>query len=499
MPSFDYTSRDYLSIRQDLFDRASNLIPEWTARNTSDFGVTLVDLWAYIGDVLHYYVDRAAAETYLGTATQKSSVLALANLFDYRPLFQTSATGTVTLQATNPAHSETITIPANTGFVASATDNQPVVYFTTTSSASMGASVASVVVNVAEGRYVNLEAPIQAVTRLSTSNGTVGQRFNLRYTGAIASSVEVFVYEGPVVGGTPSAVQYSYSSSIDSEAASSKVFTLETNSDGVMQIIFGNNVNGKIPNANAEIKVSYRYGQGYVGNITSGRISAFDVGSTVNGVIIASSSSMSGGSDSESIDSMRANIPLMFRTQDRAVSKQDFKDLALRVPQVAKATCTVAGSNVLIYGAPYQVDYEDYSSSTIAVSSDLQDAILEYFEPRTLLGASVGAAASISLQPVNITATVYVRDGYVAQWVKDAVSTAIDSLFTFDAVTFGQTLSIGQIYRTIQGIEGVDYANITVFSFTTGTSNTVVANADSLLRKGTVTLTTSGGITGTLV
>lgn len=499
MPSFDYTSRDYLSIRQDILDRASRLVPEWTARNTSDFGVMLVDLWAYIGDVLHYYVDRAAAETYLETATQKSSILAIANLLDYKPLFQTSSSGTVTIAATNANHSDTITIPLSTGFVAPSTDNLPTVYFTSTASASMGPSVASVVVAVEEGKYVNLESPVQSVTRLSTSNGSAGQRFNLRYTGAVASSVSVYVYEGVVVSGSPTAVQYNYSSAIENESANATVFGLEVTADGVMQVIFGNGVNGKIPNSGAEVKVSYRYGQGATGNISSGRVTTYDTGSSVANTTISSSSLMSGGSDSESIESMKANIPLLFRTQDRAVSLQDFKDLALRVPQVAKATCTVAGSTVTVIGVPYQTNYESYGSSTISISSLLQTGIVNYFTPRIMVGASVVAASSVTLSPVNITATVYVKPEYVAQWVKTSVETAINGLFTFEAVSFGQTLSLGEIYRTIYEVEGVDYATISVFSLTTGVSNTIVADANKLLRKGTVSLTTSGGITGTLV
>jgi predicted phage baseplate assembly protein len=501
MPSFDYTSRDYLSIRQDLFDRASAFIPEWTARNPSDFGVLMVDLVAYVGDILHYYVDRAAAETYLNTATQKSSVLAIANLLDYRPLFQTASEGTVTLTATDPNHAGVITIPKNTMFVAPATSNLPVVYFATTASASMGASVASIEVVVSEGKYVNLEAPVQSVTRVSSSNGTSGQRFNLRYTGAIGSSVEVSVYEGTVVSGSPTAITYSYSSDIASEDAAARVFTLEVTSDGVMQVIFGNGINGKIPANNAEIKVSYRYGQGYAGNISSGRITAFDTGSAIEGLIISSSSSTAGGSDSESLESMKANIPLMFRTQDRAVSLQDFKDLAIRVPQVAKATCSNAGSNVMVFGVPYQPNYLAQATNSLAISSTIQNAIITYFTPRTMVGASVGAAASVTLQPVNITATINVKPQYVAQLVKEDVETELNKFFTFDNVSFGQILSIGSIYRAIQNVEGVDYATISVFSVTSsGTSSTLTpATATQLFRKGTFTLTTSGGITGTLV
>lgn len=499
MSSFDYTSRDYLSIKQDILERASTMIPEWTARNASDFGMVLVDLWAYIGDILHYYVDRAAAETYLETATQKSSVLAIANLLDYKPLFQTSSSGTVTVAASNANHADTITIPINTSFVAPATDNLPAVYFTSTASASMGPSVSSVVVSVEEGKYQNLEAPVQSITRLSTSNGVGGQRFNLRYTGAIASSVSVYVYEGVVVNGSPAAVQYRYTSSIENEPSTSAVFTLEVTADGIMQVIFGNGVNGKIPNAGAEVKVSYRYGQGVVGNISSGRVTLYDSGSAVANTTILSSSAMSGGTDSESVESMKANIPLLFRTQDRAVSLQDFKDLALRVPQVAKATCTRAGSTVTVYGVPYQNNYEDSGSATIAISSLIQSEILKYFEARTVIGASVIAAPSVTLTPINVTATIYVKPEYVAQWVKDSVTDAIKTLFKFESVSFGQVLSLGEVYRTIYAVEGVDYATISVFSTSTGVSNTITADADKLLRRGTLSLTTSGGITGTLV
>lgn len=499
MPSFDYTSRDYLSIKQDILDRASVLVPEWTSRNSSDFGMVLVDLWAYIGDILHYYVDRAAAETYLETATQKSSVLAIANLLDYRPLFQTSSSGTVTISATNPTHSDTIVVPVNTGFVAPATDSLPIVYFTSTTSASMGPSVSSIVVSVEEGKYQNLESPVQSVTRLSTSNGTSGQRFNLRYTGAIASSVVVYVYEGVVVDGAATAVQYRYTSALENEPANTTVFGIEVTADGVMQILFGNGVNGKIPNSGAEVKVSYRYGKGVVGNISSGRVTQFDSGSQVTNTTITSSSAMTGGTDSESVESMKANIPLLFRTQDRAVSLQDFKDLALRVPQVAKATCTRVGSTVTVYGVPYQNNYEESGAATIAISSLIQSEILKYFESRTVIGASVVAAPSVTLTPINITATIYVKPEYVAQWVKDNVEIAIKNLFKFESVSFGQTLSLGEVYRTIYAVEGVDYATISVFSTTTGVSNTVVADADKLLRRGTLSLTTSGGITGTLV
>jgi hypothetical protein len=506
MPSFDYTSRDYLSIRQDLLDRASSLIPEWTNRNSSDFGVVLVDLWAYLGDILHYYVDRAAAETYLGTAINTSSVMALANLFDYRPSYQTAAVGYVTLSATTPNHSNTIIIPANTGFVAPATDNEPLVYYTSTASASMGASIPSAVIQVAEGKYVGNESPIQAVTRNTYSNGTASQRFNLRFANAIPSSIVVYVAEGVSSNSVVSNIQYFYTSDLSLSSTNSKVFGIEIASDGVAQIVFGNGANGKIPNNRAEVIVSYRYGQGSAGNLSSGRITAFESGNSITGVSITSSGTATGGTDSESLESMKTNIPLTFRTQNRAVSLQDFKDLALRVPQVIKATCeVVAGSSapteILVYGLPDQSEYLTNADVSIPVPSFIKEGIVEYFEPRTLVGASVGAANSVTLDAVKLTASIYVAETAVAYWVKEAVQDAIDTFFLFDNVSFGQTLSIGAFYKAIQSIEGVDYVIITAFNNNeSGTvSSTITAASNQLFRKGLVTLTTVGGITGSLI
>jgi uncharacterized phage protein gp47/JayE len=504
MAEFDYTSRDYLTIRQDLLDRANIMIPEWSSRNRADFGVVLVDLWAYMGDVLHYYVDRAASETYLNTATQTSSVLAIANLLDYRPLFQTSSTGTVTIEATSPTHSNTYTIPAGTGFIAPATDNNSIVYFTSTSTTTLGPSVPFTVVSVAEGELITNEKPVNSVSLVSgISNGLAGQRFNLRYTGVVASSVEVFVKEGTVVGGQATTVQYFYTSNLANVSSSSRNFTLETSADGVTQVIFGNNVNGKIPSNGAEIMVSYRKGIGFNGNIEAGRVSAFS-NYTVDGLNVVASSTMTGGADAESIDSMRANIPLMFRTQDRAVSVQDFKDLALRSPQVAKATCNAASApNIMIYALGYEPDYLNTTTTTLTTSTEIRNSIIEYFSTRTVVGASVGVSPTVTLQPIDITVNVQVQNQYVAQWVKDAVKTAIDTFFTFDAVSFGQVLSLGSLYRAIQNIEGVDFATVGRFRFNGVTAQevytTLTANSLSLIRRGTINVTTTGGITGILV
>lgn len=83
-PVIDYLSRDYASLRQQLLDRLTLTRPGWTERHEADVGITLVELLAYAGDLLHYRLDAVATEAYLDTARLRTSVRRHARLVDYR-------------------------------------------------------------------------------------------------------------------------------------------------------------------------------------------------------------------------------------------------------------------------------------------------------------------------------------------------------------------------------------------------------------------------------
>ena len=96
--SIDYTSRDYYALRDALIQRVQERTGgKWAGNDPSDFGVALVETFAYMGDIINYYIDRVANESYLGTATQRQSVLNLASMLGYTAGGYTSATVNVTL------------------------------------------------------------------------------------------------------------------------------------------------------------------------------------------------------------------------------------------------------------------------------------------------------------------------------------------------------------------------------------------------------------------
>lgn len=86
----DYTSRDFYSLREDLINLVKARVnvdssKQWSGDDPSDFGVALLEAFAYVGDLTNYYIDRIANEAYLPTATQRKSILNLAKLYGYSP------------------------------------------------------------------------------------------------------------------------------------------------------------------------------------------------------------------------------------------------------------------------------------------------------------------------------------------------------------------------------------------------------------------------------
>lgn len=473
-PGFDFASRDYENIRRDLLNRASFVTPEWTDRDPADFGVLLVDLWAYMGDVLNYYIDRAAGEAFITTATQRESLLALANLFDYTPYSRRPATATVYISNTSSA---SVLLEAGTIFVGSSESGNLTFFNKEDVALPSGQETA---VTVTEGSLIEEEI----VT--NSSSGKPGQIYSLSKLNVVSNNVQVYVYEDGVT-----ATPWNQVLDVALATTSSSTYSVRVSADNETQILFGTSLSGRVPPTNSKITATYTITSGDLGNIPANKIMSFRE-SQPSGIAITHSTSASGGSSGESIESIKSSLKATIKSQDRAVTLNDFIDLALRTTGVFLATASYqpsvsGGGSVTIYGMPYISDYQTYSSNTVTVSSDVRTQLVNYIQPMAMLGVTVLTASSITLVPKSITATIFVDPSYVAVSVKRAVEDALNLLFNLDTLQFGQDLPIGDIYKTIHEIEGVLYANVTL----TGSTPTAV----QLIRKGTFTLTTSGGIT----
>ncbi len=82
-PMLDYLARDYAGLRTRLLDRFAELVPDWSDTNPADPAVTMLELFAHLGDRLTLWQDAVAAEAYLPTARRRTSVRRHARLLDY--------------------------------------------------------------------------------------------------------------------------------------------------------------------------------------------------------------------------------------------------------------------------------------------------------------------------------------------------------------------------------------------------------------------------------
>jgi len=103
-PAIKYTSRDFESIREDLTNYAKRYYPStYQDFNEASFGSLMLDTVAYVGDILSFYLDYQANESFLSTAIEYDNVLKLAKQSGYSLGTTSSSTGLVTLYVLLPA------------------------------------------------------------------------------------------------------------------------------------------------------------------------------------------------------------------------------------------------------------------------------------------------------------------------------------------------------------------------------------------------------------
>jgi hypothetical protein len=106
LQSIDYTSRDFDSIRKDLENYAKRYYPN-TYKDFSEasFGSLMLDTVSYVGDILSFYVDYQANESFLDSAIQYSNVVRHARQFGFRLGGSPSSYGILTFYIKVPAAS----------------------------------------------------------------------------------------------------------------------------------------------------------------------------------------------------------------------------------------------------------------------------------------------------------------------------------------------------------------------------------------------------------
>lgn len=103
------TAQDHV-INDPVYFDPPNPFLAWREGSSGDYQTMFIELWAYIADVLTFYQERIANEAYLGTATQRDSMMRMAELIDNSPSPGAGASATV---AFSVAKGKTAIVPAS--------------------------------------------------------------------------------------------------------------------------------------------------------------------------------------------------------------------------------------------------------------------------------------------------------------------------------------------------------------------------------------------------
>jgi predicted phage baseplate assembly protein len=228
-----------------------NPFARWHEGMGGDYHTTLIELWAYLADILTFYQERIANEAYLSTATQRDSLRRLAELVGYRPQPGSAATA---LLAFTIEKQKIVTIPA--GFRAGSKakpGKQAAVFETEDAILALGSHSAIPLSMVAPTNQfaklsdygLVLAAGPSLTTAVAASNiyGGAGATyletflFDSAVNEAVSSFAEAepqaFVSSGPTLSSAfsrsfavSSALSFSSASSVFSAAVSPSIFTL---------------------------------------------------------------------------------------------------------------------------------------------------------------------------------------------------------------------------------------------------------------------------------
>lgn len=493
----DYSDRDFDSLRLRLQSLTRSAFPTWTDFNVADFGNILLELFAFVFDVLGFYQDTQAREAFIATATRRANLIALAKLLGYKPASQTPATAnqqfTLAAVPVNP-----VTLPAGT-----------VVKNSTTADAVRFRLLSAVLIPagtnppVGTGVVENSEAQSQGYV----ATGTANQQLALPVGSYVDGSAVVVAGNGT----------FTEVRNFLASKATDKHFTVSVDELGKATITFGNGINGALPTGS--ITVTWKTGGGSAGNLGAGALKYIEgsfqdsLGNPVT-VTTTNTTGAGGGSEQTTNDQIRQLAPEALRALTRAVAREDFEITARQVPGVARALFLTSDEDNAIAentGILFAVPTTSLGVTPAQPSDALRAAIEAKFASTGVMptmitfkvytaggtGPTPAFVTPVSYKPISIVMTVYPRAGVEPATLKARILAELNEFFRVSLadgspntqIDFGFNLKdddgnvVGEITRTaildlVADTVGVRKVDDLTFTLNGGFTDIVLAARD---------------------
>jgi hypothetical protein len=413
-PSVDYTDKDFDSLRERLISLLKSVFPEWIDFSVACFGNILLEMYAFVGDVITYYLDAQARESRLSTATQRKNVIALARMLGFKLQGARAARATIQFSLQAPP-SANVTLPVGT-VVRTQEVTEPVRFqllLPLVISSGATPPMASATVEQSETH-----------TQLLDSRGLGGLDILLDRTPYLDGSATILASNG----------SYQEVDSLLGSGPNDRHFLVLVDQNDRATIRFGSGVNGAPPSGT--VSVRYKTGGGSSGNVDAGRLVVIE-GSFADAhgrpvrVMVTNQLPAEGGSDRQTVAAAKLLAPESLRALTRTVAREDFEINARRIPAVSRALMLTSNEDTSIQencGVLFVIP-KGGGLPTPALKNLVLKQVTEVY-PCTLT-FQVGVQDPV-YRPIDIEARVFLRQGASAGETRDRIRRNLAEMFRIE-------------------------------------------------------------------
>lgn len=406
---------------------ADTYFPEWTDRSKADFGEFLVELFCLFSEKDFWYINAFANEGFLQKATLYRSIYAHALRLGYFPITLRAAKGWVN-----------VVFDAGDAYTYSAGELR----FTIG-----GESYSNCETFILEETLV----PFTKQVRIAHGNySTFQTTFNGKSVIIDSTGVDPTMVEQTVAN-----VYWNWVESFAQSDENSTHFITVPDEESRIEVCYGKNGFGKLPNYGETISTKYLVGGGTIGNqanISQAVTIASNLGSDIR---IASSATLVGdiygGTDIENMEYIRNNAPVQFRTLGRIINSTDCEDILNLRTEIYQSKATII-FNVVSF-------YVILQTGVPATQAEM-DVLAEEIIPQAMEGVDVYGVATHYIETTALECEAVILQGFDEAVIIAAIQ---DILANWHDPNQEQTYGLGlnyadvtaEIIRSVPGVQNV--------------------------------------------
>lgn len=440
--------RSYQQIKAKLVESLMGLKDSQGQKLITDYSegnilIIILSLFAAIAEVLHYYVDNMARETFLSTARRYDSVVKHGALVDYHARAAIAATVDVILSRSITGNSigARLTIPQGTVFTDSNGNSwlsaRDVTWYSNVTTCKVPLIQHEKYTSSALNNMV-----IPSGDRVILNLGTLP---NGKYYEQGSMSLQI--------GGESWVLVDTFAKSKPTD----KHFMVSVDEALNPYIMFGDGTFGKKPAAGAKItNVVFYLTNGSQGNVKSNTITSIPsvISSSITDATVSNAYDAAGGSNYENFTMLKEHIPLSVKTLGVAITKEDFESLAMLVDGVNKAKADYeCGRKLTVYISP---------DGGAVASSELISRVYNILSQRAPMTTWLKVKSAGKVQ-IILEMDVTGKKSYKTAEIQTQILTALYNAYSPEQAQIGGDVRISDIYALIDNLSTVDYLHLTKF------------------------------------